>query len=285
MAGHSIEVALEAIALLLKDPKDSEYQLLGVCALGRILRSPALLSKPRVTALLPDFARRLYAVMQRLDSEVGVGQYPALAALPFTPLAAEDESVHVLLKWISRKRDREHAVKLATYREAIACVPIALPPTSLQPQSFFGAMLLHSDADLASATSRSLQVRSRDDCMHAGHVRTTCLLELEVRSRDDCMHAGHVRTTCLLELEVADGSDGCGEVRVAPLALLVLHRLHVLLRAAHRVHARHLAARPLDILGRQGGGARRRLHEHRVAGATWLRDTRRLAHLPPGLAG
>ena len=42
VAVHSIEVGLMAFELLLKEPKDIEFNLAGVCSLRRMLKSPEL---------------------------------------------------------------------------------------------------------------------------------------------------------------------------------------------------------------------------------------------------
>lgn len=58
---------------------------------------------------------------------------------------------------MGRRKDRELAVRIATYREAIGCIPLALPPTCLMPHSFVGELVLHSDDELAAQASRVVQ--------------------------------------------------------------------------------------------------------------------------------
>lgn len=69
IAAHSLAVGEEAIELLLREARDIEYNLLGVCALGRILKSPSL------AAALQDkmayFAERLEVVLTRCEESVG----------------------------------------------------------------------------------------------------------------------------------------------------------------------------------------------------------------------
>mgnify|MGYP001975206772 CR=1 FL=1 len=54
---------------VVRDPRDIEYNLLGVCALGRILKSPILVHALRDK--MGYFAERLHTVIERCEKSVG----------------------------------------------------------------------------------------------------------------------------------------------------------------------------------------------------------------------
>ena len=160
IAAHSLRVGEDAIELLLRDARDIEYSLLGICALGRVLRSPVLSSA--LAGKLGWYAERLEEVLARCEDSVGarvLGLSPR--TLPVAP-PGEDDSVQVLLTSVTRKRDREIAVRVATYREALGCIPLATPASCLQPHRFVGELLLHSDEELALMASRVVQRFARE---------------------------------------------------------------------------------------------------------------------------
>ena len=68
----------------------------------------------------------------------------------------------VLLTAVSKRKERDIAVRIATYREALGCITLALPPSCLQPHAFVGELLLHSDDDLAAMASRVIQIFATD---------------------------------------------------------------------------------------------------------------------------
>ncbi|KAL1500108.1 hypothetical protein AB1Y20_012781 [Prymnesium parvum] len=157
VAVHSVEVGLKAFEHLLKDPKDLEFNLIGVCSLSRMLKSKELVEV--LSPQLKYFADKLMTVVDRCEKEVGYGSSfgEAQVALPFAKMK-EDDSVQVMLSRVSKKKDREVAVRLATYREAIACMPLALPEQVVkQPSHFIGQLLVHLDVELATSASRMLQ--------------------------------------------------------------------------------------------------------------------------------
>ena len=161
IGAHSMRVGEEAINLLLSNERDAEYNLLGVCALGRILKSPDLVAALR--GKLPHFAERLQAVIARCEESVGaqvLGMRQSV--LPVATLTAADDSVQVLLTSVTRKKDRDVAVRIAMYREALGCITHALPPSCLQQQTFVGELVLHVDDDLASMASRVIGIMARD---------------------------------------------------------------------------------------------------------------------------
>ena len=106
-------------------------------------------------------------VVDRCEREVGsctaLGE--AQATLPY-PKLVEDDSVQVMLQTVSKKKDRETAIRLATYREAVACMPLALPPQIFNPHQFIGQLLIHSDSELAASTSRMLQTLMTHQPVH-----------------------------------------------------------------------------------------------------------------------
>ena len=65
--------------------------------------------------------------------------------------------VQLLLTMVTSKKDRAIATRLAMYREAIGCIPLALPRACLETHGFIGALLLHADDDLANMASRVIQ--------------------------------------------------------------------------------------------------------------------------------
>ena len=65
IAVHSLRVGEEAIELLLRDAKDLEYNLIGVCALGRVLKSPVLAGALRER--LAYYAERVQTVIERCE--------------------------------------------------------------------------------------------------------------------------------------------------------------------------------------------------------------------------
>ena len=146
--------------MLLKDAKDLEYNLIGVCALNRILKSPALADA--LAPRLAYYAERVQTVLERCEQAVG-GRVLGLskAALPVAAMAADD-SVHLLLTKITSKKDRAIATRIAMYREALGCIPLALPRSCLEPHGFVGELLLHSDEELASMASRVVQRLAED---------------------------------------------------------------------------------------------------------------------------
>ena len=161
IAVHSAQTALEAIELLLKDPKDVEYNLIGICGMKRVLLSPALqaIVETRGTR---EFVDRVFGVMTRMEHEVGAAkQGMSLEPMPFVELRDED-SVQVLLRSVGGRKDRDLAVKLAMYREAVSCIPLAMPAACLTPPSFVGQLILHSDKALAESASRVLQKLIRE---------------------------------------------------------------------------------------------------------------------------
>ena len=155
IAAHSLRVGEEAIELLLKDARDLEYNLIGVCALGRILKSPLLASAlaPRLT----HYAECVQTVIERCEHAVG-SRVLGLSQRPLNIASTSfDDSVQLLLTTVTRKKDREIATRLAMYREALGCIPLALPRPCLEPHGFVGELLLHSDVELASMASRVVQ--------------------------------------------------------------------------------------------------------------------------------
>ena len=161
IAVHSAQTALEAIKALLKDPKDVEYNLIAICGMKRVLLSPALqaIVETRGTR---EFVDRVFGVMTRMEHEVGAAkQGMSLEPMPFVELRDED-SVQVLLRSVGGRKDRDLAVKLAMYREAVSCIPLAMPAACLTPPSFVGQLILHSDKALAESASRVLQKLIRE---------------------------------------------------------------------------------------------------------------------------
>ena len=155
VAAHDLTVGMEAIEALLSDPKDIEYNLIGVCALGRVLKAANL--KAALAEQRAYFADRIQMIVERCECAVGsrvVGL--AHTALGIAPLA-QDDSVQVLLTKVSRRKDRELAVRIAMYREAIGCIPRTLPPACLMTHQFVGELILHADNELASQASRVVQ--------------------------------------------------------------------------------------------------------------------------------
>ena len=71
VAVHSVEVGLTAFELLLKEPKDIEFNLIGVCSLRRMLKSPELVEV--LKDKLKYFSERLTMVVDRCEREVGSG--------------------------------------------------------------------------------------------------------------------------------------------------------------------------------------------------------------------
>jgi hypothetical protein len=155
VAAHDLTVGMEAIEALLSDPKDIEYNLIGVCALGRVLKAANL--KAALAEQRAYFADRIQMIVERCDCAVG-SRVMGLAntALGIAPLV-QDDSVQVLLTNVSRRKDRELAVRIAMYREAIGCIPMTLPPACLMTHQFVGELILHADGELANQASRVVQ--------------------------------------------------------------------------------------------------------------------------------
>ena len=136
VAAHSLVAGLEALELLLADPRDFEYNLLGVCALGRILKAPHLpcisaashphlgcisagalgriLKAPQIAAKLTErlgyFAERLLSVIERCEAAVGASLMGyAQRAMPVTSIAFDD-SVQVM----GTARSSMHPVHVCT---------------------------------------------------------------------------------------------------------------------------------------------------------------------------
>ena len=177
IAVHSPTVAMDTVERLLAEGRDAEYQLLGVCALRRLL-SYSLLS-----GQLEAQAARLLSIIGACEAAVGA-EKRGLALAPLAPAEPEHpDAVKRLLRSAGSRKDREVALRLATYREAVACVPLVLPPQCLQDRSFFGQLLIHSDHDLATATSVALQQLMADAAWRRTAVLCTAkLLERAVEA-------------------------------------------------------------------------------------------------------
>ena len=111
VGAHSLRVVEEAIELLLRDAKDLEYNLIGVCALGRVLKSPILAASLRPR--LGYYAERLRTVIERCEQSVGgrVLGYAGRAMSVAQPTS--DDSVQLVLTKITNKKDRAVATRLA----------------------------------------------------------------------------------------------------------------------------------------------------------------------------
>ena len=132
-----LRVGEDAIELLLRDARDIG-SLLGICALGRVLRSPVLSSA--LAGKLGWYAERLEEVLARCEDSVGA----RILGLSRTLRRAGRGRLRAgALTSVTRKRDREIAVRVATYREALGCI-LATPASCLQPHRFVGELLLHS---------------------------------------------------------------------------------------------------------------------------------------------
>ena len=103
------------------------------------------------------FADRLQSVIERCEDAVGSRLIGFAQKKMDVPDMSYNDSVQLLLTAVGRRKDRENAVRLAMYREAISCITIALPPPCLQPHAFVGELVLHSDEELALMASRVVQ--------------------------------------------------------------------------------------------------------------------------------
>ena len=164
IAAHSLVVGLEAIEVLLRDPRDPEYNLLGVCALGRILRAPNLAAA--LVEQMGYFADRLQTVIERCEHAVGSHAIGLSQRTLPIPSLTYDDSVQLMLSNVGKKKDRDNAVRLAMYREAIGCITLALPPMCLQPHAFVGELVLHADDELATMASRVVQQLTIEQPQH-----------------------------------------------------------------------------------------------------------------------